>query len=279
MSDPGTAALDPIFYLHHANVDRLWARWNADKNNRNPVDQSWLTGPTAHGDRVFVMPRPDGSSWTYTPQEMMDLDNIDYTYDSIPAPPAPTVSPTIARLTRLGARVEPSQVKSASVATGRNVELVGANDGPLPIKNSSARTTVTLDSAARAKVSRSLTLASTASAPDRVFLALENVRGTHDGSVLNVYVNLPDGAKPADHPELLAGSVGLFGLRRASDPDSTHAGRGLNFTLDISRIADALHLSNVLQSNSLAVTIVPRHPVPDEEDVTVGKVSVYRQGA
>jgi tyrosinase len=279
MSDPGTAALDPIFYLHHANVDRLWARWNKDKNNQNPVDQGWLNGPTAHAERVFVMPRPDGTSWTFTPQEMMDLGKVDYTYDSIPPPAAPTVSPTVTRLRRLGARVEPSLAKSATVAAGKNVELVGANEGPLPIKSSSARTTVKLDSAAREKVSRSLAFASTASAPDRVFLALENVRGTHDGSVLNVYINLPDGAKPTDHPELLAGSVALFGLRRASDPNNTHAGRGLNFTLDISRIVDALHLSNALQSNSLAVTIVPRHPVPDEEDVTVGKVSVYRQGA
>jgi tyrosinase len=27
MSDPDTAGLDPIFWLHHANIDRLWAVW------------------------------------------------------------------------------------------------------------------------------------------------------------------------------------------------------------------------------------------------------------
>ena len=25
MSDPGLAALDPIFYMHHSNIDRMWA--------------------------------------------------------------------------------------------------------------------------------------------------------------------------------------------------------------------------------------------------------------
>src|SRR5256885_15540262 len=27
MSDPDYAALDPIFWVHHCNVDRLWAAW------------------------------------------------------------------------------------------------------------------------------------------------------------------------------------------------------------------------------------------------------------
>jgi tyrosinase len=34
MSDPGLAALDPIFYVHHANIDRMWATWNANAATR-----------------------------------------------------------------------------------------------------------------------------------------------------------------------------------------------------------------------------------------------------
>jgi tyrosinase len=30
MGSVPTASYDPIFYLHHANVDRLWAQWQAD---------------------------------------------------------------------------------------------------------------------------------------------------------------------------------------------------------------------------------------------------------
>ncbi len=33
MSDPGLAGLDRIFYLHHANIDRMWALWNT----RTPI--------------------------------------------------------------------------------------------------------------------------------------------------------------------------------------------------------------------------------------------------
>jgi tyrosinase len=48
MTDPRWAALDPIFRLHHANIDRLWNRWLELGDGRtNPSDVAWL-------DRVFV---------------------------------------------------------------------------------------------------------------------------------------------------------------------------------------------------------------------------------
>jgi hypothetical protein len=37
MGVPNTAALDPIFYLHHANIDRMWAAWNEEKHNSVPL--------------------------------------------------------------------------------------------------------------------------------------------------------------------------------------------------------------------------------------------------
>ena len=43
MSDPGTAGLDPIFYLHHSNIDRMWALWNAN-GNANPTKSDLVAG-------------------------------------------------------------------------------------------------------------------------------------------------------------------------------------------------------------------------------------------
>jgi tyrosinase len=41
MSDPSTAALDPIFWLHHANIDRMWEVWrNQGPQFRDPDDES-----------------------------------------------------------------------------------------------------------------------------------------------------------------------------------------------------------------------------------------------
>jgi tyrosinase len=94
-----------------------------------------------------------------------------------------------------------------------------------------------------------------------------------------VYVGLPEGANPADYPQLLAGSIALFGVRKASMADGEHAGQGLNFVLEITHIVDALHLNNAFDVDHLDVRLVPVKPVPDEAQVTIGRISIFRQGS
>jgi len=166
----------------------------------------------------------------------------------------------------------------AAVKTGKNVELVGANQGSLSIQGAEAHTSVQLNAGVRRKVSASLTAAAETAPPDRVFLNLENVRGVGDSTVFQVYVGLPAGANPADHPENLAGSIALFGVRKASLADGEHAGQGLTSTLEITNIVDALHLNNALDVNALDVRIVPVNPVPADAGISIGRVSIFRQG-
>ena len=282
MSDPDTAGLDPIFWLHHGNIDRLWQVWCENPPSHvDPKDTKWLNGPASIGERAFSMPQPDGKPWDYTPGEMVDLSKLGYTYDDL-SPAKPPVQPA-ERLQRLGA--SPAAVEAmkgvAAVPTGKNVELVGASSGPLKIAGSEAATSVQLDAGARNKVSQSLTLAARAAAPapDRVFLNLENVRGLVDSTALDVYVGLPDGANPADHPELLAGSIALFGVRKASIADEEHAGQGLTLVLEITNIVDALHLGNAFDVSALNVRIVPENPVPEDAQISIGRVSIFRQGS
>lgn len=266
MTDPGLAALDPIFYLHHSNIDRLWEYWNI-QGNANPTDINWLNGPTNSGPRGFAMPMPNSPPWLFQPAEVNRLAQLDYTYDNfaIPVPAAPTRS----RLTRLGVdRVSGAEPVGAQVHSDTPTELMGASQGPLVIRGTEARTSVRLDAEVRQKVSASLASAALTAAPDRVYLSLENVRGTRDAFVLQAYVN-----------DRSVGSVGLFGLRRASRRDGAHAGEGLNFVFEISDVIDALHMANALDVAALDIRLVPHQEIPEQAEVTVGRVSVYRQGS
>jgi tyrosinase len=40
MNNPFLAAQDPIFWLHHAQIDRLWSRWISE-GHANPTDRRW----------------------------------------------------------------------------------------------------------------------------------------------------------------------------------------------------------------------------------------------
>jgi tyrosinase len=281
MSWPDLAGLDPIFWLHHANIDRLWEVWRQNPNTHvDPDEANWKNGPAAIGERAFVMPMPGGTNWTYTPSQMSDLSTLDYTYDDL-APPAGAPL-AVARLQRLGVQMGAAEalVRRTAMAGPKNVELLGANKQRLQLSGAEARTSVALDTSVQRKVSASLRAAQegASAAPDRIFLNLENVRGLNDATVFSVYINVPEGEDPARHPDHLAGSIALFGVRKATLVDEEHAGNGLTFVLEITKVVDTLHLSGALNADQLQVRLVPLRPVPEDAEVSVGRVSVFRQG-
>jgi tyrosinase len=287
MSDPDTAGLDPIFWLHHANIDRLWETWTGIATHANPTEPDWLKGPV--GSRSFVMTKPDGESWTYTPQDMVDIGALGYEYDDLS--PAVTAEPPEKRLARLARSAKPSALPEGvqqgfglrraagtePMPNDTTVELVGATSGPVSVHGSGVDSSVRLDSPMRRKVTESLLLRR--AMPDRLFLNLENVRGKRDADAFHVYVGVPDGEDPADHPDRLAGSIAPFGLRKASAPDGEHAGQGLTFVLEITGIVDQLHLGDAFGTDNLPIRIVPVRPVTDSAELTIGRISVFRQGA
>lgn len=295
MSVPDSAGLDPIFWLHHANIDRLWVSWNASSpTHTDPVDPKWRKGPASLGQRAFVMPLPGGTTWTYIPDEMVDTVKLGYVYDSLIPGRAPHPSrthhrPIVGMMAEVPEAASPAQpAEGAPAVSGDNVELVGASTDAVTIRGDEVSSHVQLDSGMRSRVVANLAAPAAdlpgAAAdtppvtPDRVFLNLENVRGPSDASIFQVYVGVPDGESPADHPELLAGTIAPFGLRKASTPNEEHAGQGLNFVVEITDIVDHLHLSAAFDVERLPVRIVPAHPVPDEAAITVGRISIYRQG-
>ena len=50
MAEFSTVGGDPMFYLHHANIDRLWESWNR-LGNKNPTDPKYLNRKFSWGQK------------------------------------------------------------------------------------------------------------------------------------------------------------------------------------------------------------------------------------
>jgi tyrosinase len=156
----------------------------------------------------------------------------------------------------------------------KNAELLGINSEALEIKRPGAHTIVRLTADGRRKLVAGLSSTAAASSRSRVYLLLENIRGTNDASVLNVYINLPEDARPGEYRDLMAGAVGLYGLRRASIQRGQDGGSGLTFVLDVTTILGKLVASKSLEADVIRVSIVPNRQLGDSADIVVGRVSI-----
>src|SRR3569832_2153887 len=66
--------MDPIFFMHHSNIDRIWDVWN-HQGNANSNDPLW-TGMTFQNNFF----NPDGTSWSPKVSDLQVPENLGYTY-------------------------------------------------------------------------------------------------------------------------------------------------------------------------------------------------------
>jgi len=84
------ACNDPLFWVHHANIDRMWASWNRN-GNKNPTDATaypWINDQ-------FVFADANGVRVQKPLKNYFSALSLGYDYDSfIPKPPASTTTTT-----------------------------------------------------------------------------------------------------------------------------------------------------------------------------------------
>lgn len=261
-----TAPLDPIFWLHHCNVDRLWEVWlRRQPFHSNPTSGAWL-------DAVEF----DFIDWNRSPISLTSRDvldtraqPLDYEFDDTSDPlPAPVILlqslpprrvPTVPRMAELiGATLAPFWLRGASVEhsirivkpTGPAAESFGIFDplGVIP-------------------------------APDRfprVFVRVENIRSDVSSVPYDVFLNLPAGSDPDNHEDRRAGRLSMFGLVEASKPGKGHVGHGVAYALDVTNIVRLLAREPGWKAEELRVTLVPaKRPEPRPATAEVGRISIY----
>lgn len=100
MGQVDTAGADPIFWIHHCNIDRLWAAWTAAGNGRAmpPSTNSWWAKAWSYDV---------AGTWHFSALQMADTTRLGYTYAdlSLPSqtPSIPTPPPLVATRPHVGA--------------------------------------------------------------------------------------------------------------------------------------------------------------------------------
>jgi tyrosinase len=255
-----TAALDPIFWLHHANIDRLWEQWRRQPpNGSNPSDVAWL----AMG---FELVDENGTRVSLQVSEVLEIEaQLSYTYSGLPAaaPPAPPEREEV--------RLMPDDVPA---------EMVGAIDEPIVLEGAAAASTSFPVSAPSGPRREEIV---TAGRPAAIYLNVEDIEGeANPGLLYGVYVNLPDGEPPDPESPHFVGVLSFFGIE-STVPDVTdeEAPHRLRYVFDITDTVAELTARGRWNPDHLQVTFAPIGIGPDTQlehappPVRIGRVSLF----
>jgi tyrosinase len=155
-------------------------------------------------------------------------------------------------------------------------ELVGASSGEIVVQGPRTDAVVPLDAAAVRELLARLGARGSAGSAGHVYLCLDHIRGTHDATVLTVSLRLPEAAAAAPHT-FVAGSVGLYGLRRASVAHAGSPGHGLGFVLDVTPFFESLRATHSSGTDALLVSIRAHRGLPAGSSVVIGQVRVLAE--
>jgi tyrosinase len=239
------AAQDPIFYLHHCNIDRLWASWN-NSGHANPAL-----------DHAYVFADENGQRVDVNAANVMNLAVLDYAYDQLETPP--------------GASVNTSLVVASSV-------VPNAAAASRPISLSSEPIRVSLHMAAPVGAARTPSFAEHLQAlkPDRkLYIEFKGLKAQEQpGVIYNVYLDLPPNPTADDLKSHYIGAVNFFDkLPMANAKPGEHVGGSRSAILPLAPVAKTLLAGKQLLDKPV-VTIKPLGTPNDAAAPTIDEVRV-----
>jgi tyrosinase len=259
-----TAGFDPIFWLHHSQVDRLWVGWNA-LGGPNP-DGPWLTAadddPNLRPVRWNFWADGDiGNTLVIYPGDMLDPEHLDgehfgysYRYQDLPAEPDRRI-PALLGL-----------AEDVRAATGR--ELV-TDDSGLVVHDQPASIHITLPDEAPERLRAFAPEVD--EEPPRVMLYLENITGADAGNYLVYLNNTKVDRNTAGQVPHYVGAFTAFG----ADHHEGHEGHGgMSASYDITDLVAYLRARGEWDERGVDVTVVPA--APEGYDLVTGPVTVGR---
>ena len=253
-----TAGLDPLFWLHHCNIDRLWEVWvKRDPQHRNPTASSWL------GMR-FDFRDANGTAVRRAVRDVLDTVALGYEYEVVS-------DPLQGGLESLEAEAGPEEE-----VPEKEPEMVGATEEPIELRSKPTTTRVEVTEPS----GPALESLEADEGPSRVYINVENVTGEGDPRAYKVFVNGE-----------YAGLLPMFGVAEATAESDKHPGGGLHFRIDATAAVQRLQAQGKWNPAEMEVTFAPEEsPAAEEEGglesleaaepepepkFQVGRVSVY----
>jgi Common central domain of tyrosinase/Polyphenol oxidase middle domain/Protein of unknown function (DUF_B2219) len=291
MGDPATAAEDPLFWVHHSNIDRLWEVWIKNGPHTNPAG--------AFSTETFTFPGVNGQPVTHKVADMFDTKALGYTYDrtdlqvplpSSTPPPAPPSARTAPKPETSPAMTEAETSPSPSGAPSPTeteeplqppvVLATAPKDQPITVVNK-PETIKVAPEVVPAEHNMLKREVDHKKAKKRVFLNLEGITFTEPPKHLyKVYLNLPN----ADH-QMASNTpqyVGTLAFFESRDGHHGNDGGDRTETFDISDALAAAKKAGNYDPNNLTVTIVPvgppkdgkRLPPKSAKEITIKNISI-----
>jgi len=229
MADPTTSAFDPLFWVHHSNIDRLWNVWGRQKNSAwgSAPPCSWLNAsPWWFYDH-------DGSVQNLPKHSYIDSQKLQVSFDDddpaqlpvsskpLPGPPCPIVVASNTTTPIHTMAMDMSRRETPSIGT----TVIGVNSRPITLSASIPTKTVVhfkLASPARPASGQLLSV----SVPQRVYLELKDVSYNGPPSVgFTLYASIYGGKSPIE-----LGLLNLFGLRHGEHMHPVTRGQRFDIT-------------------------------------------------
>ncbi|WP_298131604.1 tyrosinase family protein [Micropruina sp.] len=244
MSDFNQAAGDAIFWLHHANLDRLWEVWRGNTGiGLDPAGSRFV-------DRSFEFLDASGLRIEPTCGSVLNLANLGYSYadTSIPASAG------------AGGQMPTPDRGPERPRDRRPPQRVGAAETPVRLTEDATEVSFPTD-------------APTTRAAQRFLVSVEHIRADRLPSAeWGVFLH------PTSGEPVLVGTLPLFGLLESQQPDAEHE---LSYQFDITAVVQRLDAEDRWDAEQFRATLAPVNPIaedaPPEPEVVIGTIALLIQ--
>lgn len=252
MSTVPTAARDPIFWLHHANIDRLWNVWlNQGGGRANPSDAAFL-------DRAYSFADETGGVVTVKVREVIDATALGYRYCGLPNPRLVVHQQPVAASSPAPPVV--AATSAAADAAAAPLERVEAR----PLGFQEERVKLNVVRANRAALAAPAAVRATAGEAGKVLLKVEGVAADDTPEVAyGVYLNLPEGDRTEEAARAYyVGTINFFGKTKADKRGLGHGhahagGAEFDATFDATKLVGRLQRAGRFDPDAVTVSILP----------------------